>query len=332
MIELNKKSEDVLSRANEVLESVNVTQNIIDDISKEIKRLDKDRIKHNSDLENYMKNARDSFNINIEPNFEHLNEFKTEKYKIDQTSFKYEAELVELKQSIRKIFFNQFLNKLYNSIELAKKTIDHLNHSLSSFSFGEDYYKIIVEITQNQDYRTIYNYAKEYNSDDANRGIFMNYEKEGQDSNKVIDLLNLYMFSDDVLNQANIVDYRKYLYFDVEVHTANGIKRLNEVMKTQSGGEVQVPFYILTGVAFQQTLDYKRNPDALGIVLYDEAFDKMDSQRIQEMLNFYRTKLNLQIILASPGRLDSVVDNIQTVNVVVRDGDVASVSDVTHEI
>lgn len=332
LIELNKKSEDVLSRANEVLESVNVTQNIIDDISKEIKRLDKDRIKHNSDLENYMKNARDSFNINIEPNFEHLNEFKTEKYKIDQTSFEYQAKLVELKQSIRRIFFNQFLNKLYNSIELAKKTIDHLNHSLSSFSFGEDYYKIKVEITQNQDYRTIYNYAKEYNSDDANRGVFMNYEKEGQDSNKVIDLLNLYMFSDDVLNQANIVDYRKYLYFDVEVHTANGIKRLNEVMKTQSGGEVQVPFYILTGVAFQQTLDYKRNPDALGIVLYDEAFDKMDSQRIQEMLNFYRTKLNLQIILASPGRLDSVVDNIQTVNVVVRDGDVASVSDVTHEI
>lgn len=140
------------------------------------------------------------------------------------------------------------------------------------------------------------------------------------------------MFSEDITTQSIVVDYRKYLYFDVEVHTPDGIKSLNKVIRSQSGGEVQVPFYILSGVAFKQTLDYKRNKDSLGIVLYDEAFDKMDSQRIQSMLQFYRDKLKLQVILAAPGKLDSLVDNIETILAVVRDGEKSIVSDISHEI
>ena len=119
---------------------------------------------------------------------------------------------------------------------------------------------------------------------------------------------------------------------EFNMKTFDEAKSLNKVIRSQSGGEVQVPFYILSGVAFKQTLDYKRNKDALGVVLYDEAFDKMDSQRIQSMLQFYRDKLNLQIILATPGKLDSLTDNIETVLVVVREGEKAIVSDYTHEI
>ena len=142
------------------------------------------------------------------------------------------------------------------------------------------------------------------------------------------------MYSDDPVNRDNIVDYRKYLYFDVEVETPKGTKKLNDVSKTQSGGEVQVPFYILAGVAFQQTLDYRRKgkDNVLGIVLYDEAFDKMDSQRIQSMLQFYKDKLDLQVILASPGKLDSLANNIETFIAVIRDGNNAIVSDISHEI
>ena len=208
----------------------------------------------------------------------------------------------------------------------------NLNSSLSTFTFGNDYYSIKTSITDNQDLKTIYEYAKKYNSDSSDRGLFVDRELEDRERQQVENLLNNYMFSEDINIQNIVVDYRKYLYFDVEVHTPDGIKSLNKVIRSQSGGEVQVPFYILSGVAFKQTLDYKRNKDALGVVLYDEAFDKMDSQRIQSMLQFYRDKLNLQIILATPGKLDSLTDNIETVLVVVREGEKAIVSDYTHEI
>ena len=58
----------------------------------------------------------------------------------------------------------------------------------------------------------------------------------------------------------------------------------------------------------------------------------MDSQRIQSMLQFYRDKLNLQLVLATPGKLDSLVDNVETILAVVRDGENAIVSDISHEI
>ena len=205
---------------------------------------------------------------------------------------------------------------------------------MATFNFGSDYYKIKMDVTSNQDFKTIYDYAKEYNSDDSERGLFIDREQEDRQRNKILDLLNQYMYSDDQANRDNIVDYRKYLYFDVEVETPNGTKKLNDVIKTQSGGEVQVPFYILAGVAFQQTLDYRRKgkDNVLGIVLYDEAFDKMDSQRIQSMLQFYKDKLDLQVILAAPGKLDSLANNIETFIAVIRDGNNAIVSDISHEI
>ena len=278
-----------------------------------------------------MKNVRDEFNINVEPKYNSLYKFKEEKNKINQAVFNYKSKLVDLQKNHRHLFFTQFLSKLYNSIEKAHKDISNLNHSLALFVFGSDKYKIKMSITDNKDLAEIYNYAKEYNADNSERGLF-NYDEQDKAREKVQNLLNSYMFANDVKLQNMIVDYRNYLYFDVEVDSPSGKKSLNKVIKTQSGGEVQVPFYRLSGVAFQQTLDYNRNKDVLGIVLYDEAFDKMDSQRIHSMLDFYRDKLKLQLILATPGKLESLVDSIETIVAVVRDGENAIIREISHEI
>ena len=310
----------------------NITKAQISRIINEQRNYERKLDANKVEIEHHMREVRDKFNINIEPSYNYVAKFREEKNKINQELFKYNSKFVEMQKSHRKLFFNEFLTKLHKSIEDAKETIKNLNNSLSTFTFGNDYYSIKTSITDNQDLKTIYEYAKKYNSDLSERGLFVDRELEDRERQKVESLLNEYMFSEDVNSQNIIVDYRKYLYFDVEVHTPDGIKSLNKVIRSQSGGEVQVPFYILSGVAFKQTLDYKRNKDALGVVLYDEAFDKMDAQRIQSMLQFYRDKLNLQIILATPGKLDSLTDNIETILVVVREGEKANVSDYTHEI
>ena len=314
------------------IDDMKLSNTYINKISQDIRALEKNIIEAKTKLESLMREARDKFSINCEPNYEALPNFREEKNKINNSVFKYNSKLVEMQKSHRKLFFSEFLSKLNRSIEQAKETIKNLNVSLTTFTFGNDYYQIKVDITDNQDLKTIYNYAKEFNSEDSARGLFVDREVEDRERKKVEELLNQYVFSEDVITQSIVVDYRKYLYFDVEVHTPDGKKSLNKVIRSQSGGEVQVPFYILSGVAFKQTLDYKRNKDSLGIVIYDEAFDKMDSQRIQSMLQFYKDKLKLQVILAAPGKLDSLVDNVETILAVVRDGEKAIVRDVSHEI
>lgn len=314
------------------LKETKLSQSYITKIKQDINVKEKKIIEEKIKLESLMREVRDKFSVSCEPNYESLLKFKEERNKINDSVFKYNSKLVDLQKGQRKLFFGSFLSQLSKSIDHAKETIKNLNSSLSEFKFGNDYYQIKVDITNNQDLKSIYNYAKEYRSEDSARGIFVDREAEDREYKKVGELLNQYMFSEDITTQSIVVDYRKYLYFDVEVHTPDGTKSLNKVIRSQSGGEVQVPFYILSGVAFKQTLDYKRNKDSLGIVLYDEAFDKMDSQRIQSMLEFYRDKLKLQVILAAPGKLDSLVDNVKTILAVVRDGEKAIVSDVSHEI
>lgn len=332
--QLNSFDEFMVGLLSEEMNNLKISKSFITRLESEKNSLYKTITKAQADIENLMRNVRDNFNINVEPKYESMPKFVEEKGKIDQSMFKYKSKLLEIQKNIRKLFFNTFLTGLYKSIEAAEKTIKDLNYSLATFNFGSDYYKIKMDVTSNQDFKTIYDYAKEYNSDDSERGLFIDREEEDRKRNKILDLLNQYMYSDDPVNRDNIVDYRKYLYFDVEVETPNGTKKLNDVIKTQSGGEVQVPFYILAGVAFQQTLDYRRKgkDNVLGIVLYDEAFDKMDSQRIQSMLQFYKDKLDLQVILASPGKLDSLANNIETFIAVIRDGNNAIVSDISHEI
>lgn len=329
---LELSSDSVKSCASEQLKNLKISKSLVSKIENDILIIDRNNSKKQADIEYLMKSCRDNYNVNIEPTYDSLSQFKEEALKIDQSVFKYKSKLIEISSKNKKLFFSQFLTKLYLSIENAYKTIDNLNNSLKEFKFGNDFYKIKMTITQNKDFEIIYNYAREYQSDDANRGLFIDGDRKDKERARIMDILNLYMFADDQVIQNSILDYRNYLYFDVEAHTPNGVKLLNEVMRTQSGGEVQVPFYILSGVAFQQTLDYKRNKDALGIVLYDEAFDKMDSGRIQAMLEFYKVSLNLQIILASPGKLSALADNVETIVAVIRDGENAIVSDISHEL
>ena len=308
----------------------NVDKDLVLSLRKEIESLKSKFNKINIDLVHKMKITRDKFNINVDCDFDHIDSFLDEKNKIQTEVFNFKEKLVTFQEQQHQLFFNEFLNKLYKSIEDAKKIIKGLNDSLKEFKFGNDTYSISYGITDNKDLKEIYEFAKEYNQENYNRTLYNNDEFDIR-KQKITSLIDTYMLDSDVSSQNILVDYRNYMSFDVIVHTPEGNKSLNKVIRSQSGGEVQVPFYILSGVAFKQTLDYKRNKNCLGIVLYDEAFDKMDSQRIKSMIDFYKDVLELQIILAAPGKLEALGNSIENIFVVIKDADKAIVKGFKHE-
>jgi uncharacterized protein YPO0396 len=101
---------------------------------------------------------------------------------------------------------------------------------------------------------------------------------------------------------------------------------LSDVKHTQSGGESQVPFYIIAAASFQQILIRNRDKEQnLCVVLFDEAFNNMDSQRVSSMMKFYK-ELNIQIFLSLTGeKLHSIAKYVDSTIVIVRDGLVAEV-------
>src|SRR5690554_7111307 len=73
----------------------------------------------------------------------------------------------------------------------------------------------------------------------------------------------------------------------------------SKVSREKSGGETQVPFYIVIAATFQQLLTRNKRVSSGCIVLFDEAFNNMDESRIEAMMKYY-SSLSIQIIFAIP--------------------------------
>lgn len=91
-------------------------------------------------------------------------------------------------------------------------------------------------------------------------------------------------------------DYRSYLDFDIRVHSDDSSYSFSRVLREKSGGETQTPFYIAILASFHHL--YRTNKTSR-LVVFDEAFNKMDEQRIQSSLRLIK-QLNLQLIAAVP--------------------------------
>lgn len=327
--ELEEWEVDDIYEERERMHTYKISKKEVEDLKYKNVKLDKLLNGYQNEIIICMREANSHYLFPYEPSLRDIEKYIDEKNKIRTEIFEYKNNFIDYQTKIRLLFFDGFLSKLFNSIEEAKKNISNLNHALSKYQFGSDFYVIKHAITENTDLQMIYNYAKKYN-EDSERSL-LNFDSMDGERSRIEKLINDYFTSDDLSIREKIVDYRNYLDFDIHIHNTdnNTVKSFKKVFRVQSGGEVQVPFYILSAVAFHQTLDPRR--EGLAVVLYDEAFDKMDSQRIHSMLSFYKG-LNIQLLMAMPGKLDSVVENVETIYAICREGECAIAGDVTHEL
>ena len=90
--------------------------------------------------------------------------------------------------------------------------------------------------------------------------------------------------------------YRQYLDYDIIItNTKTGESvPLSKVSQDSSGGENQAPFYIAICASLLQI--YQKCENGIRLVLLDEAFSKMTSDRIKPMMKMFR-QMDLQVLL-----------------------------------
>ena len=116
-------------------------------------------------------------------------------------------------------------------------------------------------------------------------------------------------------NVERFTDYRTYLDFDLIVTNKEGFKqRLSKMIRKKSGGETQTPFYISVLASFAQLYHVKDKGElgnTIRLMIFDEAFSKMDRSRIRESVKLLR-KFGLQAIISAPsekvGDISELVD------------------------
>lgn len=224
----------------------------------------------------------------------------------------YREAITDAYNKATKQFKDDFISRLRSAIEGVEIQIDDLNQALSQSVFGNDTYRFTCRPSQL--YHRYYDMIK----DDL---LLQVGEDESAFIEKYSEVMNdLFRQIVDVgtsgdrtaalaANVAKFTDYRSYLDFDLIVTNKEGQEqRLSRMMKKKSGGETQTPFYIAVLASFAQL--YRVNDEGeLGnttrLIIFDEAFSKMDRKRISESVRLLR-KFGLQAILSAPS--DKIAD------------------------
>jgi len=229
---------------------------------------------------------------------------------------KYEDKLRVSRENCEEIFRNDFLAKMRENIERARTEFSSLNKALNGLYYGEDSYHFDISFDKKKEslYRMI--------TDDKNmEGVtlwtqaFENEYKEEMD-----DLFSKLTVKDDAGEKVieEYTDYRSYLDYDITIKKKNGsIQKFSSIYGEKSGSETQIPYYVAIAASFYQLYSYG---DTIKLILLDEAFDKMDDERIAPMMDFFNG-LGLQVILATPpAKIEAIGEKVDTVLTAIRVG------------
>lgn len=252
-----------------------------------------------------------TFNVSIDTSEDNNEKFDEElnKYR-DITLPQYKEKIVDAKAKSYEQFKEDLLSKLKASIESVAEQIDTLNTSLTNFQFGRDRYEFVVK--PNPTYMNIYSMIMdELLMKDARTNSQAFYEKYKDTIDDFFAKLTEAPGANDderrEIIDKNIslyTDYRTYLDFDLLVKNdeTHQIQSLAKSMNTKSGGETQTPFYISILASIANEYRIGMSPEESNtprLILFDEAFNKMDSERIKESIELLK-RFGLQAILVAP--------------------------------
>ncbi|NMD43552.1 MAG: AAA family ATPase [Firmicutes bacterium] len=230
----------------------------------------------------------------------------------------YEGRAREAREQAEQSFQENFVARLGEFIKLAQEEIKELNRALKEMRFGTDAYRF--SLTPKKDTRRYYEMIMDtgvYQGSIFRETFFQKYGET------ITDLFNeITRDGDDFLeNVQTLTDYRSYLDFDIIItDNLNHKSYFSKVARDKSGGETQVPFYVAILASFYQAYQLYRKSDTLRLVVFDEAFNRMDADRVEEAIVFMKNLGFQAVVVAPTGRIQLIVPYMNTNLIVMRDG------------
>ncbi|MBU3178410.1 AAA family ATPase [Clostridium estertheticum] len=275
--------------------------------------------KKNNELSEAQRDYNRDFHFGAAEGTSGMKSFQNE-YRLlkDSKVIEYEEKIKVSRQKAEEQFKEHFVSKLQENILSAQGEFKKLNNALKGITFGEDEYKF--QYMESKDNKKFYNMIM----DDTNFGGFTLFTSSFMDKHKeAIDELFERITIDDEESQKTLekfTDYRTYMDYDIKIHHLDGsTSSFSKVCREKSGGETQTPYYVAIAASFVQLYDGTHQDESIGVILFDEAFDKMDENRIESMMSFLN-KLNLQVIIAAPPqKIESIAGHVGTTLVISRE-------------
>lgn len=246
----------------------------------------------------------------------------------------FQEKVAQARDRAEEIFRNEFINQIKRNIDNVHLEINSLNKTLAEYRFGRVRYRFKCEPKENAEMRKYYDLIMNTQLDGFSLYTFMR-----QDTQKEYEPLLKTLFrlissegtdaADRRQIEENIEKYKSfqtYLKFDlVEVDTEGKEHPLSRSMGSKSGGERQTPFYIAILASLMKTYRVNQNENSLRLVVFDEAFDKIDTSRIEECVSMLREIGFQSLIVAPTDRAAYIATQVERTWVVTKPDDQTSV-------
>lgn len=233
------------------------------------------------------------------------------------------------------LFKRDFIYKIRSAIREAFERRDELNKIISRLDFGKDRYQFVITRNRGPDgkyYDMFMDENLEVNPSQIsdhmeNQMNLFTMSHEDKYGEKMNELISIFIPPDNASaqeleeakhNMEKYADYRTYLSFDMQqiIEGEETIRiRLSRMIKKNSGGEGQNPLYVALLASFAQayrinvTPKLQRNP-TIRLVVLDEAFSKMDAEKVASCIELIRGLGFQAIISATNDKIQNYLENV----------------------
>ena len=248
----------------------------------------------------------------------------------------YKQKATEQAKSAVEHFQDDFMYKIRSAIREALIRKDELNRIISRLDFGKDKYQFVIGRNKGPDgrfYDMFMDDSLDINPADLNYSYenqmdLFTIEHEKQYGDLMNELISIFIPPENATpeqmdearrNMDKYSDYRTYLSFDMQQLIQNKdevIKiRLSKMIKKNSGGEGQNPLYVALLASFAQAYrinvpsKVERSP-TIRLVVLDEAFSKMDGEKVASCIELIRGLGFQAIISATNDKIQNYVENV----------------------
>ncbi len=240
---------------------------------------------------------------------------------VDSELPQYRERIEQARQEADQQFKEHFVNRLREYIQDAQREFSRLNLALRDVTFGSDSYHFVVGRCKAM--ARFYDMIMDtYLLGDGHTLFSENFKDRHQDA--MDELFDKVLFADpERLGElaSDLTDYRNYLDYDIRITHAGGESSLfSNVSREKSGGETQTPYYVAIVASFAHLYRLQTSRQSARLMLFDEAFNRMDGERVETSLKFIKS-MGLQAIIAVPtDRSEEIIPHVNTTLLVFREG------------
>lgn len=233
-------------------------------------------------------------------------------------------------------FKDDFIYKIRTAIREAMERKDELNRVISRLDFGKDKYRFVIGRNKGaygpfydmfMDKNLEINPSQLNNNMDYQMNMF-SMEHENSYGEQMNELISVFIPPENATqeqmeearrNMEKFADYRTYLSFDMEqlIENEEGTMKigLSRMIRKNSGGEGQNPLYVALLASFAQAYRINLTPrlqrrPTIRLVVLDEAFSKMDSEKVASCIELIRGLGFQALISATNDKIQNYLENV----------------------